>query len=227
MELKRQLIVDAFEKAWNVKDNGKFVNHINGGNRDHSNGLRSAKFVYEIAKKLKKEFKKDKCLRLHVQEVDNRGNKKPGEWLFDIAITKTIQIIDDKHEKSPEKINASLEWVVESEYHTGLKAFADDFGKLIVTNTINALYLNGLNQQKDIEDFINRRKITAAGALIKSKFKCEKFYLAFWPTPEKLKSTGKSQWDIDLDKETISELTNKIKLFIYDFINDNWEEVNV
>lgn len=177
--------------------------------------LRSARFVEEVGRKLHANF--GQSGKLSVQEVDiDKGRKKKGEWLLDIAIAERHEVKETDHGSS-KWIPYRLLWAVESEYSTSLEAMCDDLGKLLVVNSRNYLYLNGLNQQfGNTEPYVQRRLKTVAGVLNGLHWDSSKrFYYAFWPSPEK-KGNLASLWDNE-----VRDLQPYIRVYEYrgsDFI---------
>lgn len=199
--MKKRYITSAIEKAYDVKDQGKF---------QKNNSLRSAKFVFEVSNELYQNLNRVD-LDLKVQQVSDGGHKTSGEWLFDAAVVKAQEINESGSRNSTQLINTEIEWALESEYATGLKALCDDFSKLLVVKAKHLVYLNGLNQQSDsgIENYIKTRLQTIEGFLNQIGFTDLDLYFGFWPSPEKIKSTGESQWD----GKTLEELRNTIQLY--------------
>jgi hypothetical protein len=178
-----------------------------------NNRLRSSVFVsnlglnlYEICNDATED------LKLKVVGFDkNTGKKVKGEWLLDIAITKSKEIFDSGNKQSKAIIDLGLFWAAESESNTGLPSFADDFGKLLCVKSDYYLYLNGLDQlqPKSRESFIDRRLELANEILNETKLSYKKFFFAFWPSPKKNQAKGKSFWDIHQK----DDLLNMVKVF--------------
>ncbi|MCY6369483.1 hypothetical protein [Clostridium ganghwense] len=204
LDVKR-IVKDSFEEAVKIKDyNEKFKN---------SNTYRSAKFVSALGERLKDFYvKNDLYYHLNVQKVDDEsGRKTSGEWLLDVSLTKQKCIEDPAKKQSKAKINTEIIWAVESEYHTGLDKFAEDFGKLMCIKSQNYLYLNGVNQEeKNLQTYILRRLETVSDLLRdREDFYGKNFYYGFWVSPE-IKN-GKSIWD----SKNIKDLIKMTRVFKY------------
>lgn len=203
MSLEVNTIKEAFEKAHSLSNKGKFKEY---------NGLKSAKFVFEVGRKLEEKTKDESSsdnIVSYVQKVDDEGNKEPGEWLLDIVIAETTEITDPKVSNSKAIINSKIIWAVESESALGLPEFAEDFGKLLAINSEKYLYLNGVNpNQTNFEEYVERRLNTTNEILDKLNFNGE-LYFGFWPSPAKEDET--SGWENDIE-----DLLNKIRLYKWD-----------
>jgi hypothetical protein len=210
--LLETIIKKAFSKTWEISMNDGFLKK----NHTHANYFRSAKFVYEVAQYLWVELysesgKETLDKKLHVQYVDDKGNKAPGEWLYDICITKTKEIIEYRgQKKASANINAKILWAIESESATSLAEFCADFGKLICSGAQNCLYLHGLDQTKTKgrKDFINRRLSTIKDNHLMHTNASTNFYIGFWPSPKKVRS--RSIWDYK--NHSLNTLLNWIEL---------------
>ena len=135
----------------------------------------SSKFVAEVATAIKSGIFPDQ--HLHVIEVDDDGNKRPGEWLLDACVT------DDTADKFKDRVIFAME----SESHTSKRAFDEDFAKLVHVNAAVKLYLNGLNQQSSdgVDGYIEGRR-KYAEEVIKRTHSPGQWFLGFWPSPGKL-----------------------------------------
>ncbi|ACL06482.1 hypothetical protein Dalk_4805 [Desulfatibacillum aliphaticivorans] len=208
------IIRDGFEHAYRLKDNGKFAESPEG--KRGNNSRRSAKFVFEVGKRLYKHIDPDENqFKLHVQKVEDDGKKDPGEWLFDICITKSIKISDSYKNKNDEnknsaQMNTEILWIVESEYNTSIREFAADFGKLYCSYAQNLLYLHGLNQktERGRNAFVKRRIKTIEEVWNNRSNDSQRLFIGFWPSPE-IKD-GKSLWDAENQDES---LVDWIRLF--------------
>lgn len=165
-----------------------------------NNKLKSSIFVSTIADLLFDNYK-DTGEALSLSAIgydDESGRRKPGEKMLDITIAKTKTICDPDKKQSKAVINCQLVWAVESEADTSLPAFADDFGKLLCSNSIHYLYLNGLDQVQEASRtaYINRRLTMAKELLNDANLNYKKFYYAFWPSPHKNQNHDKSFWDM-------------------------------
>jgi hypothetical protein len=211
IELLENITKKAFKNSWVVRQQGNFLIE----NHKYANFFRSAKFVSEVAYGLWDVFyskiydENHKLNMLHVQEVDDFGIKKKGEWLFDICITDTREISENKYNKeATARINTNILWAVESESSTSILDFCADFGKLICSGANNCFYLHGLNQRNpdNRRAFVDRRLSTLRSQLsdlIKSE---NNYYIGFWPSPKKI--GGSSIWD----QYTIDELDSWINV---------------
>ncbi|RIH66179.1 hypothetical protein D1164_04515 [Mariniphaga sediminis] len=189
--------------------NSSFLSSLNITANDnfHLNALKSAKFVSTVGHSLFNEFYKNTDYTLNVIPVDDQGNKLPGEWLLDVAITQNVHGFRKK-----------IILAVESESSTSIKAFNDDFAKLVHIRADNYIYLNGLDQktEKGKQDYTDRRLLYAKNLLSTGSY--PSFYLGFWASPKKIKGY-KSIWAAILDGE-FSHL-KKVELYKYqngDFI---------
>ena len=82
---------------------------------------------------------------------------------------------------------------MESESNTGIRAFNDDFAKLVHLNGKYKLYLNGLNHKthEGMRNYISSRCEYLEEFLNRTHPQGE-FYLGFWPSPAKPKTTDSS-----------------------------------
>ncbi|PEQ88001.1 hypothetical protein CN481_20205 [Bacillus sp. AFS006103] len=202
----KSIIINSFIDAYKVKDRGNFV---------RLNTYRSSKFVYEVSKGIF-SYENNNNLNLHVQSVDDDGIKSPGELLLDFMITETKDITEDKQ---TEEISRRGVWGGESEYKTSLKAFVEDFRKLLLINSENLIYLNGLDQKtlSGRENFIKKRLDTLSKVLTDEIVEFSKFYFAFWPSPQK-QDKHKSIWDA----YTIDELKVWVEVYKIEKINGEY-----
>lgn len=84
-------------------------------------GRLSSKFVYEVAGAIhRRALRRSAGLRLRVIEVDEDGQRKPGEWLVDACVT------EERCEEGLRFIDRIV-FAMESESDTGKRAFNDDF----------------------------------------------------------------------------------------------------
>ncbi len=192
------IVREGLGRALRVKSQGKFAT---------SNPARSSKFVFEVAKGLADEIKVP-MERVDVQRVDDIGKKSSGEWLLDVCIHEKAPVRDRGagKKKAIAMLRSKLLWAIESESHTGMKAFATDFAKLLHVRAENHLYLNGVAQVKpaDIETYIRRRLETVVQDIIEAGISgIGGFFLGFWPSPKKLGNPRRSQWDTFRDEELL------------------------
>ena len=170
--------------------------------------LRSALFVQRVVKNLQSITRRGHPF---VQKVNLKLKKKvSGEWLLDGVIAKRKRFGNERSRRyAKAKITTHLLWAVESESATSLKAMCDDLGKLLVVDSQNYLYLNGLNQQpRNTHNYVERRLKTVKGILAHNrKFNKGNFYLGFWPSPKKTKARD-SFWD-----QGLQDLTPYLKMF--------------
>ena len=178
-----------------------------------NNKLKSSIFVSSVADLLFDSYKTSgENLTLRVIGFDEEsGERKPGENLLDITITKTKTISDTGNKQSTASISYQLIWAAESEANTSLPAFAADFGKLLCTKSMYYLYLNGLDQVKEDSRvaYIDRRLTIAREMLEVADLKYSNFYYAFWPSPNKNRSQDKSFWDVHHK----DELLNMVRVY--------------
>jgi hypothetical protein len=184
-----------------------------------NNPLRSSYFVSLIGNKLETHFS-DKNTSTHYLSVNSNNKKEKGEWLFDICVTSTLDIVDNRHKDGISSINTNLLFACESELDTSLSAFTTDFGKLICSNSNQYLYVQGLNQstEKGRKDFIESRKEmiqTQLFNLIRNDF-----VLAFIPTPGKVGSG--SFWDTH-EKDVL----NWASIWIYSASGNDFVEYKI
>jgi len=147
------------------------------------NQLKSAMFVSKIGDVLYR-LHGDETLWLNTIKVPEninekgKGKKESGEWLLDITITKNENDLKNGFKKE-------IVWAVESESDCSKEAFNDDFAKLFHINSINYLYLNGLNHKtKDGKDKYIENRLKEVEAIIQSCNKPFKpFWFAFWASP--------------------------------------------
>jgi hypothetical protein len=164
-----------------------------------NNKLKSTIFVSTIADLLFDNYKDSgETLSLNAIGYDKESGRKPGEKMLDITIAKTKTIYDPDKKQSTAVINYQLVWAIESEADTSLPAFADDFGKLLCSNSMFYLYLNGLDQvqEESRTAYINRRLAIAKELLNDANLNFKNFYYAFWPSPHKNQNHDKSFWDM-------------------------------
>jgi len=203
MNLPSQTVAEilqfAFNKAFREKDHGLLKG---------SNPFRSTYFVSLIGDELKKHFTDAET---HYQAIESIYSEKKigGEWLFDICVTSQLPIEDSRYIDGKAIIDTNILFACESEFGTGLKEFATDFGKLICSNANQYLYIQGLNQSTEAgrNEFINARK-DLIRLQLRNLIK-DDFVLAFIPTPGK---RGESSfWDTH-EKEILSWAS----IWIYD-----------
>ena len=152
-------------------------------------GRLSSKFVYEVASAIhRRALRRSAGLRLRVIEVDDRGERKPGEWLVDACVT------EERCEEGLRFIDRIV-FAMESESDTGRRAFHDDFAKLAHLNAERKLYLNGLSQTtcRGMRKYIRSRR-EYAEAILNRITPPGEFYLGFWPSPAKPRS-GRGELD--------------------------------
>lgn len=163
------------------------------------NSKRSSLFVSILGEKLYSNFK-DKNHSLKVIGVDSNGDNIQGEWLLDIVIAKSIEIVE-KNYSTTAMIN--LEWAVESESNTSLDEFVWDFSKLAMVKSQNYIYLHGFNHgtEDGSNNFFRRRLDIAKKILLAGDGMPNSFYFAFWPSPAKpkFKTKANSIWDLLTD----------------------------
>ncbi len=212
----KSLLSSALKTAIQVKGKDRFIG------RSHSNSLRSAKFVSEVADRLFEFYRGDEAIIPFVQRVDESGIKKPGEWLFDISIAESVPLLEGK---SKPRVNTRLVWAVESEYSTRREEFTKDFGKLLCARAVNRLYLNGFNHAIGLEGtFIDRRAVEASefmkrALLYKTGQSLEgisqgNLYLAFWPSPERDPKCSGSLWDTS----EADDILKRLRLYAFDWM---------
>ncbi len=179
------------------------------------NQLKSAMFVSNIGDVLYR-LKGDETLWLNKIKVPENSNeegkwkKESGEWLLDITITKNENDLKNGFKKE-------VVWAVESESDCSIKDFNDDFAKLFHINSINYLYLNGLNHKtKEGKDKYIENRLKEVEAITKNWNKT--FWFAFWASPCKYEIP--SIWD-KLDGE-FKHLRN-VRLFKFE--NGKHEEI--
>ncbi len=172
------------------------------------NYTKSAKLLYEFSKNIKDEFFIEGA-KLKVQKVEDNGKKRPGEWLYDACIIEEKNIKDETGYKREMECNIPVKVLlaIESEFNTSLKSFADDFGKLICSNSEQILYIAGLNQKNDREKFIDRRINMINKYLLNY---LNNLIIIFFPSPEKNKYPT-SIWD----EYTLDELYSWIRIYSY------------
>ncbi len=186
------------------------MNQVQKYEKVTDNKLKSSIFVYMLSKEFRNKM--DKKYKINVVGFDEANRKrKPGEWLLDIAITEEIQIQDPEKMLSKVDMSYKMVWAIESELDSGIKAFADDFGKLLCVKSENYLFLNGLNQktEKGRLKYIKRRTATIVDMKKDAKMDLKNYYLAFFPSPAKIK--GKSLWD-DNSEEKLLEMIEVVDL---------------
>ncbi|MDH4099145.1 MAG: hypothetical protein OEV28_01050 [Nitrospirota bacterium] len=172
------LVFEAFQQAWNNKDNTP------------DNNARSSYFVSQLANIFSRKFN-GKPL---VQEVDENGKKTPGEWLLDVVIV-TEEKVCTKHKNRDSTIVDKILWAIESEFSTNLHEFCKDFSKLLHIKAERYLYICGLNQttEKHRAEYIKAQTELAKSLVMKHKIN-EPFYIAFVPSPGKT-AKNISNWD--------------------------------
>jgi len=222
-ELKSSL-KDALAKSIEVKDNGRFYGYPG------SNSLRSARFVWEVSKQLRRRYESLLDVVSFVQEVKDDGTKIGGEWLLDIAIANTLPLVPTK---SKALVNTGLIWAVESEYSTRRGEFAKDFGKLLCVRAENRLYLNGFNQLLGNEDRFIKDRVQETLAFLSrvcslevkgqpNGFQTGNLFLGFWPSPERGPKGTSSLWDV----KKKSELITGVRLFRFNIGCMGFDEIN-
>ncbi len=170
------------------------------------NKLKSSIFVYMLSEEFRNLY--GRKYKINVVGYDEKSRKRtPGEWMLDIAITD-VTIIEDSDKKiSKGSISYKMIWAIESELNSGIKAFADDFGKLLCVKSENYLFLNGLNQktEKGRLKYIKRRTATILEMKKDLNIVLNNYYLAFFPSPAK--NNGESLWDNNSQEELLKMIT--------------------
>lgn len=149
-------------------------------------GRLSSKFVYEVSRAIHTcLLQRSPGLRLRVIKVDERGIREPGEWLVDACIVK------EHGESKDVRFIDRIVFAMESESHTGTRAFNEDFAKLVHLDAEHKLYLNGLSQTtpQGTSNYMQRRR-EYVEAILKRIRPSGEFYLGFWPSPGKPKTRG-------------------------------------
>ena len=184
----------------------KSIQQVEGKEVLTDNKLKSSIFVYMLSEEFRNSF--GGKYKINVVGYDKEKKKrKPGEWLLDIAITEEIQIQDPEDVRSKGDISYRMIWAIESELNSGIKAFADDFGKLLCVKSENYLFLNGLNQktEKGRLDYIKRRTATIGKMQKDLSLALNNYYIAFFPSPAK--KNGESLWDKNSQEELLKMIT--------------------
>ena len=142
----------------------------------------SSKFVSEVANVIHASIFPDR--NLQVIGVNDDGGKLPGEWLLDACITEDTDGFKDR-----------VIFAMESESDTSKREFDRDFAKLVHVNAATKLYLNGLNQLTNdgVETYIKDR-IEYAEEVLRRTRSSGQWFIAFWPSPGKLRRTETSAW---------------------------------
>ena len=167
------------------------------GKPEISNSTRSARFASEVCKHLdplvKRTFQNPYPKLRHIR-VDDAGKRHPGEWLLDGVWTEDARPRPDQRmsKDSPVRIRCALE----CESSTGSNEYHIDLAKLLVISSEIKLFLAGLNQRTEsgAENYVNTR-VRQTERVLKQSCNGESstdWYLAFWPSPLKVK--GKSLW---------------------------------
>ena len=146
------------------------------------NSLKSTLFVQYVCDALIHLCPSNKEFHLFCQRINDEWcGKKPGEWLLDGVIAQVLEIEERKIRKP---FRTNIEWAVESEASTRLEDFLDDFGKLMVVESKNKLYLNGYRSDT-LEKYINYRdkRLKIATELLTNFHTKGNFYFGFWPSP--------------------------------------------
>ena len=149
------------------------------------NQLFSAKFVAEVSQKIYTDcFSEAGTLR--VIGVDDKGEKRSGEWLLDACITEDI-----------DKFIGKIVFAMESESNTSKKSFNEDFAKILHIDATYSLYLNGLNHRtlKGKDSYI-RDRLEYAKKIIANlaESKTSPIYIGFFPSPQNSTIQKKSIW---------------------------------
>ncbi|MCK8818142.1 hypothetical protein MWH28_12320 [Natroniella sulfidigena] len=202
-KLIKDLMVESLEDAYNAQLK--------------KSSLKSAKFVECFGNNLYREFCENELdssePKLAVQKVKDDGSgKQSGEWLLDIVIKKEFEIADPDKKQSKANLVKDVLWAIESESSTSIKEMAKDFGKLVVINAENYVYLNGVDQKtiENVNAYIKRRIETVEDIMDKigERFIGKNLYYGFWPKP------GSSNWSENYwDNLSIKDLKSRIKLF--------------
>lgn len=179
------------------------------------NTYKSKYFLSTLADNIFMSISSNNGYKLNVIKTDKIGKGTKGEWLLDIAITKTLevsQIYDGK--VTPIKINSALLWAIESESHTGLKQMAEDLGKLLCVNSEKYVYMNGFDQDDmtSVNKYIESRLDVAIIILNNSSFRHDLYYV-FFPNPSQKKQNSTYWNDTSIASGLIKALSYKL---IYD-----------
>jgi hypothetical protein len=200
IEELRKIIVASFASSIKQKENMS------------TNFDRSTRFVSILSKKIHSTWYSNN--KLNLKSIDEHGKKFGGEWLYDMCITETRKIFDKRYKNSSAEINVKVLFAMECEFSTGLKDFADDFGKLLCSGADDYLFVQGLNQitESERKKFIENRK-----DIIKTELSmnAKNFFIAFVPTPGK-RNDPVSLWNRD------EVLTNWIEVYLYDKANSTY-----
>ena len=169
----------------------------------------SARFVYEVAKKVHETHFLGYCLRT-IGEKRDSGPRTSGEWLVDACIRKNVCLSNPHHSGTTRFID-SIVFAMESESQTGTPEFNTDFAKLLHLNATVKLYLNGINQSKEHVCKYMKLRRKYVEAILRTTPHDAQFFFGFWPSP------AKGLW------KSIPDHLDKIRL--WEWKNDKLSEV--
>ena len=177
-EIIQSMIEDSFSCAWRKRA------------KLGTNSKRSSYFVTQLSSRLT-ELSGGCPL---VQTTDSNGNKRPGEWLLDIAVVNHTPAATSYKSRSS-IIVSEIIWAVESEFSTSIHEFCKDFAKLLHVRAERYLYVAGVSQitRGSRENYIDAQ-IDLARHLVNHQKISRPFFVAFVPTPGK-SGVNSSLWD--------------------------------
>lgn len=166
------------------------------------NGLLSSKFVSDVSIGICNNrgilFGKEDGLKTRFIKVSEDGTKEPGEWMLDMCLVEVSKFSFESGNgsKVPIPVATKMVFAMESEADPSLKAFVEDFEKLLNVDSTYKLYLNGVNQRDHnrLSSYIERRNRLAA-RILTSKKETSTFYVGYWPSPRKTAWAKPSLWD--------------------------------
>lgn len=185
---------------------------------DYLGSLISSDFIYELSKNIQSKFFPQSELNSIKDKSERQGY---GEWLFDMCITNSISLENEKKTKIYNKIIFALE----CEWCSGIYDFAKDFGKILCCNAKHRVFISGLTQ---IEEKYRKKHIEKLlEALEPLENHLNDIILVFCPSPLIIgngKNGKKSLWN--WEPNNIDKLTKMI--FIYEYNqHKKWENKNI
>ena len=190
--------------------------------RKISNATRSARFCSDVCQNLGSLLHDTELtpIRPRYINVDDQGNKSPGEWLLDGTWTEDVRPDDrmDERKGVPAKIRCALE----CESSTSGFDYFTDFSKLLLVTSDIKLFLAGLNQRtkRAACSYIDLR-VQQSSELVDQYDRTSPtdWYLAFWPSP--LAVDRRSLWE-RIDEEPLTHLHT---IVLYQFADRTFQKI--
>ena len=188
------------------------------------NSLRSSYFCYKVVEKLSDTPDLNGFCPKTIK-VDKEGVKTAGEWLLDAVWCKGSKVWQAESKRIfPTFIRAALE----CESDTSERDFFIDFAKLTHIRSDIKIFLGGVNQKSrdNLLKYIEKRREQAGKFITECRENLEstEWFLAFWPSPGKLKNSQyNSLWD-ELGKRS-DDTSHLSSIYAYKLRGNFFEEI--